>query len=75
MFLWYLNAIRTLSVVALHMLSAGQLVDCDRVWDMAPKSHLPAGKTYEEWYGSFELDCNDLSDPYHLHFYCYGSNC
>ncbi len=72
MLLWYLNALRALLAVMIY--SSAPLASCERVWDMAPLSHLPPGKTYEEWYGSFELDCSegDLSHPV---LYCYGSNC
>lgn len=57
MFFWYLNALRTLIAVCFYAMQIGPPITCDRVWDMPPSSHLPPGKTYEEWYGSFALDC------------------
>lgn len=76
MILWALNALRTLLVVLFYMLSIGRpLSDCERVWDMSPDSHLPAGKTYEAWYGSFALDCPIAAHDGRSVIFCFGSNC
>jgi hypothetical protein len=74
MILWTLNALRVLLWVLLYQLSSGQrFVICERVWNMSPDSHLPAGKTYEEWYGSFALDCT--VDGHGSSVFCLGPNC
>lgn len=74
MIFWYLNALRTLIAVAFYVGNASGPVTCERVWDMPPDSTERPGDTYEEWYGSFELDCIQ-SDFHHPAIFCYGSNC
>ena len=41
---------------------------------MSPESHLPPGKTYEQWYGGFALMCPGSDDVHEL-VYCFGENC
>lgn len=47
---------------------------CERVWDMSPTSSLPAGKSYEQWYGSPMLLC-EKTTPNRWVMYCTGPNC
>ena len=72
---WYLNAVRTLTAVFFYMLGIGQAVACERVWDRGPESSLPSGKTYEEWYGSFALDCPNAAHDGRTIIFCFGANC
>lgn len=74
MILWYLNASRTLLAFLVYTLQMGHPLSCDRLWDMSPGSHLPPGKTYEQWYGSYALLC-PAPDWRRAIILCYGSNC
>lgn len=73
MIFWYLNALRTLFEVVLY--AQVPLSQCERVWDMGPGSPLPPGKTYEEWYGSFAIDCPNAPPDDRSRIFCYGNNC
>lgn len=60
------------------LVHGGNMATCERVWDMSPGSHAPPGVTFEEWYGSPELMCNELGssgDHHKILVYCWGPNC
>jgi hypothetical protein len=67
--------IRMLLVWLLALVQGADVTTCDRLWDMGPDSHLPPGKTYEEWYGSPALLCPTPGSPHHSFVLCLGPNC